>query len=129
MINVVKSLPRLEDLTLWTSLENASDLNTHKPLCHQNTEFLSITFMPWKSQVLGSHTGTEEETIQEYLYELSIVHICTQSFKQTKNVRDPNLGMKMSDFHISVNIRKVLFVCLLVLFQLPSRDSYHKLLR
>ena len=27
MINVVKSLPRLEDLTLWTSLENTSDLN------------------------------------------------------------------------------------------------------
>ena len=27
MINVVKSLPRLEDLTLWTSLENTIDLN------------------------------------------------------------------------------------------------------
>ena len=26
-----------------------------------------------------------------------------QSSKKTKNVRDPNLNMKMSDFHISVN--------------------------
>ena len=56
-----------------------------------------------------------------------------QSSKKTKNVRDPNLGMKMSDFHISVNnsqirmisLKKIVFKLLLIHFlsfihQLPS---------
>ena len=37
-----------------------------------------------------------------------------QSSKKTKNVRDPNLGMKMSDFHFYVNISEIMLILLMI---------------
>jgi hypothetical protein len=38
-----------------------------------------------------------------------------QTSKKTKNVRDPNLGMKMSDFHISVNKSQISMILLMTI--------------
>ena len=48
-------------------------------------------------------------------YILEIKH-CHQSSKKTKNVRDPNLGMKMSDFHILVTNSQIRMIFLMIFF-------------
>jgi hypothetical protein len=44
------------------------------------------------------------------LHVLSCLGLPGQSSKKTKNVRYPNLGIKMSDFHISVNNSLIMMI-------------------
>ena len=46
----------------------------------------------------------------------SLSTLYEQSSKKTINVRDPNLVVKMSDFHFSVNNSQIWFLVLKLLF-------------